>query len=329
MRFAILGCGSIGRRHARNLVTLGERDLIIYDRYAPAGEALASELGVRSCTVLDEVWSRDPEVAFVTAPTSDHIELALTAARNGCHLFVEKPLSHSREGVEALAAEVGLRGLVAMVACNMRFHPGPARIKRLVETNGLGQILAAKLHAGSHLPGWRPGTNYRDSYSASASRGGGAVLDCIHEIDLALWYFGPGRVVGAATRPAASIGLDVEGIAEMLLIHGSGVVSNIHLNFVQRDYRRTCQIVGAEASLYWDFENPYIQICRGDGHPPEVEMLPGEWATNDMYVDELRYFLCCIREGRGSLNDIGAARETLEVALHAKELGGMDPAGSS
>src|SRR5882672_7407751 len=127
-------------------------------------------------------WAERPDTVLVTAPSSMHVELAIVGARNGCHLFIEKPLSHTLDGVGELLETVKRQTLITMVGCNMRFHPGPALVKRLIDEGVVGNVLAARVKTGSYLPEWRPGMNYRDSYSASVQMGGGALLDCIHEI---------------------------------------------------------------------------------------------------------------------------------------------------
>jgi predicted dehydrogenase len=109
-----------------------------------------------------------PELVIVATPTALHAEHALAAARRGCHVFVEKPLAHSSAGVWELADEVARRDLISLVGCNMRFHPGPAAVKRLLDSGAIGRVLFARLHAGSYLPEWRPGQDYRESYSAKA-----------------------------------------------------------------------------------------------------------------------------------------------------------------
>ena len=323
MRVAVLGCGSIGRRHARNLLALGmgASDLVLYDPDPAAQERLE---GIRGefVTALDAVWQSGPRVVFVTSPTDRHVSLALEAARRGCDLFIEKPLSHTLEGVETLCREVEARRLVSMVGCNMRFHPGPALVRELLQTGAVGRVLAARIHTGSYLPDWRPGTDYRHGYSASAERGGGAILDCIHEIDLALWYFGDAALLFAATSPADSIGLDVdvdvEGVAELLLRHGSGALSSVHLSFVQRDYQRECTIVGTEGTLSWRFAEPCVR-WRGNAVEPEREYpLPSGWQLNDMYLDELRAFLPCVESRAATPQTVRQGQAVLGLALEAK-----------
>jgi predicted dehydrogenase len=207
---------------------------------------------------------------------------------------------------------------VTLVGCNMRFHPGPSQVKRLIDEGTIGRVIAARIHTGSYLPDWRPNEDYQQSYSASVAQGGGAILDCIHEIDLALWYFGPGDVVGAASLSADSIGLEVEGLAEILIRHQSGVLSSVHLNFVQRDYRRACQIIGTDGSLYWDFEDSKVRCYKANSEWQVFDQ-PAGWIANQMYLDEVAYFLRCVVTGTCTFNSLEQGLATLHVALAAKE----------
>ncbi len=325
MRIGILGYGSIGRRHARNLTALGQSDLVAFDPDPAARVALEGAAGVRFADTLEDVWRSEVAVVFVTSPSHLHVPQALEAARRGCDLFVEKPLSHGWDGVDTLCAEIAKRSLVSMVGCNMRFHPGPAHVKELLDERAIGRVIAARIHTGSYLPDWRPGTDYRRSYSATASQGGGAILDCIHEIDLALWYFGPGTVAASATVPAETIGLDVEGLAEILIHHDSGVLSSVHLNVVQRDYQRECHVIGSEGTVTWSFSDPSV-TCRV-GHPTTSrrDPLPANWSVNDMYLDELRHFLGCVDRRSEASYSVNQARATLRLALEAKAMACQTP----
>lgn len=268
-------------------------------------------------TELDAVWALEPTVVIIAAPTEFHLPLALEAARHGAHLFIEKPLSHSMDGLELLDAEASRKGAVTMVGCNMRFHPGPATVRRLLDEKALGTVLYARLQASSFLPRWHPEHDYRKSYSASPDSGG-AILDCIHEIDLASWYFGPGIVLASAIMPATSLGLTTDGAAEILISHDSGVLTSLHLNFMQRDYRRGCQIAGTHGTIYWDFAMRCVEIFGEDGTLSRSFAEPEGWEINQMYVDELAYFLQCVARGQRTHNSLGDARRVLALALEAR-----------
>jgi len=317
MRVAVLGCGSIGRRHLQNLLTLNYRDLILYDPSAVIRDDIGRQYNIEAFDQLEDVWHKDPQIVFITSPTQTHIELALESARHNCHIFIEKPISYSNVGLQQLCSEVKSRGLVTMVGCNMRFHPGPATVNRLLSERTVGRVLAARIQTGSYLPRWRPTQNYKESYSASPEWGG-AVLDCIHEIDLALWYSGPAELLYATTMQADSLGLETDGLAEILLRHHDGVLTSVHLNFVQRDYRRTCQIIGDEGTIYWDFEKRKVEIYGSDGNLMETIDEPRDWNVNEMYVDELRHFLKCAENKVPTVNPVERALAAFEIALAAR-----------
>ena len=317
-KILVVGCGSIGRRHARNLAKLGIVDVLVLDLLSVHARAVASQFGFRAVESLAEAWQQKPRIALIATPTDHHIPLALEAARNDCHLFIEKPLSHSLEGVEELCSEIDRRCLTTMVGCNMRFHFGPSCVKKLLNENRIGKVIAARIQTGSYLPGWRPQSDYHQSYSASTVSGG-AVLDCIHEIDLTLWYFGAAEVLSSAVIPASSIGLETDGLAEMTLKHDSGVISSVHLNFIQRDYRRGCQIIGDEGTIYWDYIGRRVDLYGPEGTITDTVMQPEGWEDNQMYVDEMLHFLNAFACGEETLNSARASMDALRIAIAVKQ----------
>ncbi|MDD5544358.1 MAG: Gfo/Idh/MocA family oxidoreductase [Acidobacteriia bacterium] len=325
LRIAVLGCGSVGSRHLKNLKSLGYDDVLVFDDGPEIASRVSIELNVVSVPSLDDVWKWKPNVVMVSAPTNAHLDSALAAAKNNCCLFIEKPLSHTLKRVESLCEEVKRRELVTMVGCNMRFHPGPVLVKKLLEEQAVGKVISARVQSGSFLPHWRPLQDYRQSYSASREWGG-TILDCIHEIDLTLWYLGPAKIIAAAHRPAHTIQLETDGLAEILLQHDSGPLSSVHLNFVQRDYRRACQIIGSEGTIYWDFSDRCVRVYGADGAVKQSYPEPAGWDVNQMYVDEMKHFLKAVLTGSPAMNPVSEAAATLEVALSARRMGGTKEA---
>lgn len=316
-RIAIVGCGSIGRRHLQNLQRLGYADVLVYDPSPTALQALAAAPTVRCSPSLEALLAQAPTVVLVTTPPQVHVEVALAAARANCHLFIEKPLAHTLEGLEALLQETRRRCLITMVGCNLRFHPGPRQVKQWLDAGAIGAVLSARLHTGSYLPRWRPQHDYRQSYSASPVWGG-AVLDCIHEVDLALWLLGEARLVAAVTRPATSLGLQTDGLAELLLEHAAGALASVHVNFVQRNYRRSIELIGSHGSIAWDFAAGSVERYGEDGTLAQRVQQPESWQLNDMYVEEMAHFLRCIQTGEATCNPVEQAAQTLVLALAAR-----------
>ncbi|MBW2559310.1 MAG: Gfo/Idh/MocA family oxidoreductase [Deltaproteobacteria bacterium] len=319
MKILVVGCGSIGRRHLDNLVALGEADILVHDidEERLAGIQMVYPDVVTSSDI-EELWTLDPSVAVITSPTNLHLEHALDAAARGCDLLIEKPLADSADGLDELERLVVQNELVTMVACNMRFHWGLRAVKRLLDQGDIGRIVSARIEAGQYLPDWHPQEDYRCMYSARRSAGGGVLLDSIHELDYAMWFFGDVTEIKSMHGHLSSLEIDTEDVGDMLLRFRDGPIVNVHVDYVQRAYSRSCKIIGELGTIFWDIGARSVRIYRSVSGRWATHRQPSEYSIGQMYVDEMRYFLGCVRRREQTFNDVGRARETLRVALAAK-----------
>jgi predicted dehydrogenase len=210
-------------------------------------------------------------------------------------------------------------GVMSLVGCNMRFHPGPAKVKELLEDRRIGKLLFARIHAGSYLPDWRPNADYRENYAAQEETGGGCILDCIHEIDLARWYLGDVQELFCSAGHISSLKISTEDFAVLVCTHANGVRSEIHLDYVQRTYERGCQIVGDKGSIFWDFNASEVRWYNAETSHWTYFAQPEDWQLNQMYVDEMKHFLDCVRLRKQSVLPIPEAAAVMQIAFAAKE----------
>lgn len=319
MRGLVVGCGSIGKRHLQNLRALGVSDLGVVESDDCRRERAAGELGVAAFAELAAGLRGSPDFVVIATPTYLHVAQAMEAASRGLALFIEKPLSHTPAGISELSAAIEQRDLVSMVGCNMRFHPGPRKVKELLEKGRLGRILCARIHAGSYLPAWRPGTDYRSNYAAREETGGGCILDCIHEIDLARWYLGDVVDVYCAAGHLSSLEIATEDVAVLVSRHLLGALSEVHLDYVQRTYERGCQIAGEAGSIFWDFHDKQVRwYDAASDHWTTFEQ-PAGWQLNQMYLDEMKHFLDCVRERKRTMLPVAEAERVMELVFAAKK----------
>lgn len=300
LRVAVLGQGSIGRRHAGLLRELGA-DVVTFDPVAPADTA-------------DEAAALDGAAAAVVAsPSSLHEDQALRCIAGGVPALVEKPLALDAWGAERVRRAGERAGVGVAVAMNLRHHPGVRGVRTALPA--AGRPLRAAAWCGSWLPGWRPGTDYRQSYSAQAALGGGVLLDAIHEIDELTWLLGPVASVSALLPQVSDLELDVEDVALLQLELASGVPATITLDYLDRRYHRGCRVVGADATVAWDWTAERVVLDTGDG-APRVTTAPGDAAPT--YRGELAAFLdgvaggdplgATAAEGAHALQVVDAAR---------------------
>src|SRR5688572_24581773 len=137
MKFLIAGLGSIGRRHFRNLIALGEKDIVLLR--TRKGTLPDDELaGYPVETDLNEALKRHkPDAVIVANPTSMHLDVAIPAAKAGCHLLLEKPVSHSLERLDVLEKAAKKRGSKILVGFQFRHHPTLNKARELIQSNTL------------------------------------------------------------------------------------------------------------------------------------------------------------------------------------------------
>jgi len=318
MRGLVVGGGSIGRRHLRNLNRFGGMHLALVETDAARREAIATELPVTSFSSLREGLDWAPDFVVVATPTYLHAEQTLQVVRGGFPVFVEKPLSHGAAGLAEIADLVEEKDLTSLVGCNMRFHPGPAKVKELLEERVLGKILFARIHTGSYLPEWRPQMDYRQNYAARIETGGGCIMDCIHEIDLTRWYLGEMESVFCCAGHLSSLEIETEDVAVVVCRHASGAISEIHLDYVQRTYERGCQIAGELGSIFWDFNSKAVRWYNARSKEWTTYPQPETWEVNQMYVDEMKHFLECMEQKRPTTLPIPEATALMRAVFAAK-----------
>jgi predicted dehydrogenase len=318
MKALVVGGGSIGRRHLRNLKTLGVEHLGLVEPDGLRRGSVAAEFPVQVFSELAGALEWAPNFVLVATPTHLHAQQTLEVVRRSIPVFVEKPLSHTAAGVAEIVALVKEKKLVSMVGCNMRFHPGPAKVKQLIDERRLGTVLFARIHAGSYLPDWRPGSDYRENYAARVETGGGCILDCIHEIDLARWYLGEVQSVFCSAGHLSSLEIETEDVAILVCHHASGAMSEIHLDYVQRTYERGCQIVGELGSIFWDFNGKMVRWYNTVNKEWATYAQPETWDLNQMYIDEMKHFLQCLQEDRVPTFSIPEAAAVMRIVFAAK-----------
>jgi predicted dehydrogenase len=318
MKFLIAGLGSIGRRHLRNLLALGERDIILYRTYQ--GTLPDDDLaGFPVVTDLNAALDERPEAVIVSNPTALHLEVAIPAAEAGCHLLIEKPISHSLDRVDSLIEAVQRGGGRVLVGFQFRFHPGLQAVHRLLETQAIGQPLSVRVHWGEYLPDWHPWEDYRVGYSARKDLGGGVILTLCHPLDYLRWLLGEVEGVWCFTGMSSPLALEVEDTAEIGLRFAQGMIGSVHLNYNQRPPAHRVEIVGTEGTIHWDNRDGVARVYRVSEGRWETYSPPKGFERNDLFLEEMRHFLAVARGDEPSRCTLEDGVRALELALAAHQ----------
>lgn len=322
MKALVIGCGSIGARHARNLSRMGSVDVMVTDSDETRSSTLADQVGGRAVADLDQGLAYQPDAVLVCVPNHLHVEFATKALSVGAHVFIEKPISHTTEGIDDLVALARSSNRVVLVACNMRFHKPVATMKRWLNEGRIGSPLFGRFRFGNFLGNWRPDQDYRQTYSARSDWGGGVVLDAIHEIDYARWFMGEPESVSAVTGKVSDLEIDTEEVAELTIRFSSKAIGQIHLDYLRPVRARSCEIVGDEGMMVWEAVGKAPETSTLELYVPggsRLESLAFSQDLNQAYVDQTVHFLRCVNGEESPAQDASEAKRVLEIALAAVE----------
>jgi predicted dehydrogenase len=323
VRALIVGLGAVGQRHARNLRAL-RPDIELHawrrrGRAGTIGPALefdhaadpAGALGIVTHASIEAALAARPDVAVVASPSALHLADTLAVLRGGCHTYVEKPLSHTIDGLGRLHAAAA--GRVVAIGCQWRFHPLVEALRDLVTSRVLGDIVRADVDFSEYLPDWHPYEDYRESYAACAELGGGVVLSQIHDWDLVHWLFGPVRIVTARGGTRGELEVDVEDTVEAQCATARGQVF-VRQTFAEREARRVITVRGALATATCNLRTGRLEVTPDVAHGLDVP----DYDRNTMFLAAMDDFLRCAESGTAPRTALADGIAVLKVALAAK-----------
>jgi len=314
MSTLIVGGGSVGKRHLRNLITLGETGFGVVDTRADRRDELAREPGV------DRVYADLPtalrdgyEVVVVGAPTAFHIDIGRRAIAAGAHVLMEKPLSHTMDGVAELIAEADRAARRLMVGYTYRFWPPLQRVKERLDAGDIGQVYFANVVFSQYLPDWHPWEDYRTWFMSSGAEGGGALLDESHTIDMIRWFLGEVDSVVCEVGNVSTLEMTADDFARLFLTFESGARATLHMDVFGRCPQRWLEFLGAHGNLRCDINRNEITVFDARTGETATERFTCE--RNEMFVEEVRHFLAVLRGAVPPIVSAADAAQTLAVAL--------------
>jgi len=328
MKILIAGLGSIGRRHFRNLLALGEKNIILVRSHKATlpDDELAGypvETDIRGA-----LQKHKPDAVVVANPTGFHLDVAIPAAEAGCHILLEKPVSHSLDGLDTLQNAAQKSGSRILVGFQFRYHPTLNKAHELIQNAALGQVLTLHAHWGEYLPDWHPWEDYRQSYAARTDLGGGVIGTLTHPFDYLRYLLGEVDSLWSFNGHVSPLELDVEDVAEVGLKFTNGAVGGVHLNYVQRPPVHRLEIVGTGGTLRWDNADGTLHFYKmpapfgsySDAPPaPVLEMFspPEGFERNHLFLDQTHHFIDVVN-GAQPVCTLGDGVQALRLALAAK-----------
>ena len=310
MKILICGLGSIGKRHASNLLYLKKENLIFFrERNLDLNDNKLTKK--KSFTSLAKALNENPDVAFICNTTSKHIDTAIECAKKGCHLFIEKPLSNNLKKLKTLESIVKKNKIKVMIGYNMRFHPLMIKIKKLLKNKKLGSVYNVQSEWSEYLPDWHPWENYKYTYPAQKKMGGGCSLTLSHELDSMYWLFGAIKKV-KNFKIFKYLGGDVDTSSDFLIEFNNNIIGYSHIDFLGKPHIRKLYISGTKKKVFFDYYKNQMKIINRSG---DIKSIKVKFKKNDMYLEEIKYFLRIIKKDISPLPSIQNSKYILKNFL--------------
>lgn len=306
LKVCFVGIGSIAKRHIRNLRS------ICNDR----GISLTIDAFRRNLKQVDGVeriytsvagLPLDYDVIFITNPTDLHLETLKVLQEYGKHFFIEKPVVSIDQINEA--KQVSLKpNSVYYVAAPLRYN---AIIQWVRDNVDPVDVISVRAISSSYLPDWRPGQDYRQTYSAHKDMGGGVSIDLIHEWDYLTYLFGwPERVLGMVGKKSP-LEIDSDDYA-IYIAEYENMIAELHLDYFGRKIIREIEIFTKDDTIIGDIVgNKIIYLKSG-------KSLYFKEKRDDYQKKELNYFLDMIIGKVDKENGFQHGIEVLELTQGSK-----------
>lgn len=283
LKVCFIGIGSIATRHIKNLYEVCSNrgiKLTIDALRRTVSKPLENNLPINKIYLRSCELPADYDVIFLTNPTDMHMNALKEIHDKSKHFFIEKPIA-SLKTLKIANRFPYRNGSVYYVACPMRYIGIMQYLKKCVD---LTSVIAVRSICSSYLPDWRPGTDYRECYSAHKDMGGGVSIDLIHEWDYLSYFFGIPQKIHANIGRKSKLEIDSDDYAVYVAEYSDKIIE-LHLDYFGRTAIREIMLIMQEDTIIGDFIRNTI-LYKRSGKRVELKE-----ARDDHCKRELEHFL--------------------------------------
>lgn len=314
----VVGFGSIGNRHTKNLIKLGYENINVLRTFKNKTKYPQIKKLKIFKNFKEAIKNNKYNLMILANPTSEHMNYAIKAAKEKINIYIEKPLSSSLKNIDLLKKIKKKNKIKITVGCQLRYHSGLAYVKQVIEKKKLGKIYSVFCDVGEYLPLWHPKEDYKKSYASRKKLGGGVILTLIHEIDYLFWIFGKFKSVYSTGGNLTKLNTDVEDTVVSNIVTKQNVPISLRMDFWRTPPTRKLNIVGEKGQLFWNYHTKKTILIMKNGKKITKNM-PKKWNSNQMYVDILKDFISKIKNNGKVKISLEDGIYTLKAALALKK----------
>jgi|TARA_B110001450_G_C17583057_1_gene465784 predicted dehydrogenase len=333
MNILIVGLGSIGQRHLRNIKRLyPNTNFFSYRRLFKSPSLdnnnrikdfnLKTKYKIKYINSLNNLEKHKIDIAFICTPSSFHVEETIKIIKQNINIFVEKPLGSSLKNIDKLKKTLKSKKVISMVGFQLRFNPIILKLKKIINSNKFGKLNHILIHHAENINNFHKYENYKDLYAAKKNLGGGVVLTQIHEIDYMLYLLDNYKIkkIRSLSSKVSQLKLDVEDTLNSFFLFvdkKKEVICNLHLNYYEQPGKRQISLIFENSKILADLNNRKITYEK-NSHK-KVEKF--NFTRNDLFMSEIKYFFKHIKKDKrinDSMNLFNGIK-TLKLAMRLKK----------
>ncbi len=332
MNILIVGLGSIGQRHLRNIRSLYPKTKFYAFRrkfYAPSLNNfnkvkkfnIQNKFKITYLKSLNNLNKYKIHAAFICSPTSFHIEESLKIINQKIHVFVEKPLGSNLKKISSLEKALNSNNVISMIGFQLRFNPIIKKLKNILSNKNYGKLNQVLIHHGENIKNFHRYENYKNMYAAKKKLGGGVVLTQIHEIDYLMYLFEKCeiKIINSVTKKVSNLQLDVEDtLFASIEIKKKNIktLCNINLNYYEVPQKRTITLIYEDKKIEADLNKNIITYF----FEKNIKKIKFNFKRNDLFLDEIKFFLTHVKRKKKINNSLNLFNgiKTLKFAIDLK-----------
>jgi len=335
MNILIIGLGSVGQRHLRNLKTIQPNanfyalrkkytTPLLNNKNKIIKGDIKIKYSIKYIKNLSEINRKKIKLdcAFVCTPSSHHISQTIWLLKNNINCFVEKPLASSLKQVKELELLLKKKNIITMMGFQLRFNPIIKYLEHILQKKSpIGKIFSVHIHHGEHIEDFHPYEDYSVSYAARKKLGGGVILTQIHEIDYLLYLFKNYnfKKFYFISSKVSDLNINVEDIfaANFLLKKNkSKILCSMNLNFLERPKKRIIYLIGEKGSINVCLNAQRVVIFKNS----KKIVKEFNFKKNDVFMNEVKFFISKIKSKSYISNSLNLFNgiKTLRFAMKLK-----------
>ena len=300
MRGLIIGLGSMGSRRARNLKHLGLHELAGVDTRQDRRADAMRQFGI---DVFDDarkaITEFEPDFVVISTSPESHMEFAFLALEHGLDAFIEASVT-DRQRIEQLAIATAVAGPIILPSTTMRYYPGPTKIKEIIDSGILGELLHFTYTTGQRLEDWHPWESISDYYVSRRETGGAREI-VPFELTWLSELFGVPEILNSHVAKLSDISADIDDYYQFSARFPNALLGSVTIDVISGPKAsREFRLFGSKGIAKYSADTNQIQVAA-EGRP-DWDILNLENGTvekkyinpEEPYIREMADFLAAL-----------------------------------